>query len=145
VTGLVDLDGMMAEMERVSVERGLAKGGDLIVILGGVPFGKSGTTNTIQVRRLETAEATVPASSRARWRSEAHGKTFDYAVDYLACIGCGICVKRCPYHIFAMQGDHAVINEGQLPRCILDRTCERSCPTGAITIREAREDAPAPE
>ena len=53
--------------------------------------------------------------------------------------GSGICVKRCPYNIFRMDEEHAVINEGQLERCILDRTCERSCPTGAISIVEAPE------
>ena len=32
-----------------------------------------------------------------------------------------------------------VRDEGQLERCILDRTCERSCPTGAISILEVPE------
>jgi len=137
LTGLMSLDQMLGELERVTLERKLAVPGDLVVILGGVPFGKSGTTNTVQVRRLEANEKTaVPVSNRARWRFVSSDKTYDYAVDYLACIGCGICVKRCPYNIFRMDGERAVINEGQLERCILDRTCERSCPTGAISITE---------
>ena len=143
--GLMDLDQMLAEIERVALERQLAKPGDLVVILGGVPFGKSGTTNTIQLRRLQAGESAAPASSRARWRFKGTEKTYDYAVDYLACIGCGICVKRCPYDIFAMDEEHAVINEAQLSRCILDRTCERSCPTGAIVIREVTESSSNPE
>ena len=114
-----------------------------MVILGGVPFGRSGTTNTIQVRRLHAPEREgADVSSRARWRFKSKGKTYDYAVDYLACIGCGLCVKRCPYNVYGLAADHAVINEAHLSRCILDRTCERSCPTGAISIREV-PDAPA--
>jgi len=139
--GVMDLDQMLSEIERVAIERKLAVAGDLIVILGGVPFGKSGTTNTVQVRRLQADETAVPASNRARWRFQGAEKTYDYAVDYLACIGCGICVKRCPYNIFTMHEEHAFINEAQLARCILDRTCERSCPTGAITIHEVTETA----
>ena len=140
LTGLISLDQMLAELERVTLERKLAESGEVIVIVGGVPFGKSGTTNTVQVRRLQADErAVVPGSSRARWRFKRSDKTYDYAVDYLACIGCGICVKRCPYNIYTMDEEHAVINEGQLERCILDRTCERSCPTGAISIVEVTE------
>lgn len=141
LTGLMDLDQMLAELERVTLQRKLASPGDLIVIVGGVPFGKSGTTNTVQVRRLQADETvTPPASSRARWRFKSSDKTYDYAVDYLACIGCGMCVKRCPYNIFAMDEEHAVINEDHLSRCIMDRTCERSCPTGAVSIREVAEE-----
>jgi ferredoxin len=141
VTGLMDLEQMLAELERITLEKKLAPPDGLIVIIGGVPFGKSGTTNTIQLRRLD-ADATeaTKASSRVRWRFEVAGKTCDYAVDYLACIGCGICVKHCPYNIFTMHGERAAINEEHLARCILDRTCEMSCPTGAITIREVDEE-----
>ncbi|HUU42753.1 MAG TPA: pyruvate kinase, partial [Planctomycetota bacterium] len=64
--GLLDLDQMLSEIERVALERKLAVAGELIVILGGVPFGKSGTTNTVQVRRLQAGETAAPASSRAR-------------------------------------------------------------------------------
>jgi len=141
VTGLLNLDQMLADLERVALERKLVEPGDLMVILGGVPFGKSGTTNTVQVRRVEADETVAAVSSRARWRFTGDEKTYDYAVDYLACIGCGICVKRCPYNIFTMREDHAIINEEQLARCILDRTCERSCPTGAISITEVADSS----
>jgi pyruvate kinase len=140
--GIVSLDQMLVEIERAAVDRRLAKHGDVIVILGGVPFGKSGTTNTIQVKRVAATSAEQPGPTRARWRFESGGRTWDYVVDYVACIGCGICVKRCPFGIFAMEGDQVTVNETQLPRCIFDRTCEMGCPTGAIRITQAAPGTP---
>ena len=61
-------------------------------------------------------------------------------VDPEECIGCGVCIRQCPHAIYVLQSDHAVINEQNLDRCIRDRTCVRSCPTGAIAIIERRED-----
>ncbi len=52
LTGLASLDQMFAAIEGAAVERGLVNAGNTIVIIGGVPFGRSGTTNTIQVRRV---------------------------------------------------------------------------------------------
>jgi ferredoxin len=47
----------------------------------------------------------------------------------VACIGCGKCVKVCPYDAITMENNLAFIDSY---KCKLCRKCVPECPTGAI-------------
>ena len=47
-----DREELLAEAERVLVENGAVKDGDLIVLTIGEPIGKSGGTNTMKIVRV---------------------------------------------------------------------------------------------
>ena len=55
---------MVGKAKRMAMRHGLAKGGDRIVVMAGVPFGTPGSTNVLHVVRLTGDElknyATVP-------------------------------------------------------------------------------------
>ncbi len=70
-------------------------------------------------------------------------------VDYRKCEGCGACVRVCPKHIIKLipfDSAHWVgcmsVDRGAVTRkycdvgCIACRICEKSCPTGAITVSD---------
>lgn len=70
-------------------------------------------------------------------------------VDYVLCKGCGVCVAACPKHIIKLipfDCKHWVgcrsVEDGKTTRkscdvgCISCRMCEKSCPTGAITVND---------
>ena len=135
VSGEETVDELAAHAAQTILARGLAREGALFALIAGFPVGRAGTTNTIQVRRLEPGHKLAEAGPRrARWTLTRGREVTSYAVDYVACIGCGVCVRRCPYGIFELSGERAVVNEENLPRCIGDRACVRGCPTGAISI-----------
>ena len=46
-----------------------------------------------------------------------------------ACIGCGKCVKVCPFEAITLDKNHAYID---FTKCKLCRKCVEECPTGAI-------------
>jgi pyruvate kinase len=43
---------MVAKAKRMALRSGLAKGGDPLVLIAGVPFSTPGTTNVVHVVRL---------------------------------------------------------------------------------------------
>lgn len=47
-----DFEEMMAKAKRMALRTGLAKGGDRVVMMAGVPFGTPGNTNVLHVARL---------------------------------------------------------------------------------------------
>ncbi len=63
----------------------------------------------------------------------------------VACIGCGKCVKVCPYDAITMENNLAFIDSY---KCKLCRKCVPECPTSAILeigfpVKEAKPAEPA--
>ncbi|HNW35439.1 MAG TPA: pyruvate kinase, partial [Candidatus Ozemobacteraceae bacterium] len=52
IQDLRDTDAMIACAEKTMLEKGLAKSGDIVVIVAGVPLGVKGNTNMIKVHRI---------------------------------------------------------------------------------------------
>jgi len=51
-----DFEAMAAKAKRMALRHGLAKAGDRIVMVAGVPFGRAGSTNMLHVQRLTGRE-----------------------------------------------------------------------------------------
>jgi len=49
---IANFEEMIAKAKRMALRHGVAKGGDRIVIIAGVPFGTPGSTNVIHIVRL---------------------------------------------------------------------------------------------
>jgi pyruvate kinase len=47
-----DIADLLAQGARLSLETGVARKGDLIVITAGIPIGMAGTTNLLKVERV---------------------------------------------------------------------------------------------
>lgn len=48
-----DFAGMVAKAVKIALRDGFAKKGDKLVVTAGVPFGMSGTTNTLRIATVE--------------------------------------------------------------------------------------------
>ncbi len=59
------------------------------------------------------------------------GKKRDIYVDEEKCVGCRICVDKCPFGAIEMVNNKAKINPA---KCTLCGDCVNSCPLGAIKI-----------
>ena len=131
---LASLDDLFALAEEVALAEGLAERSDEVLLVAGDPFGVSGTTNTLQVRRVRRSAEAAESEVR-RWEQVRPEGVFCYEIAPESCMSCGICVSRCPAGIWTMEGGVAAVVEARLSACVLEHTCERDCPTGAIRIR----------
>lgn len=48
------------------------------------------------------------------------------------CVGCGVCVKACPYEALVPENSLVAVND----RCTLCGACVESCPYGALVLRK---------
>ncbi len=138
---LTSLDDLFELAQGEAVAEGLADRGETVLLVAGDPFGVSGTTDTLQVRRVLSG-ATREAPQVRRWVRTGTEGAFSYEVRVESCISCGICVLRCPAGIWRLEGGVAVVVDDRLGACVLDRACERDCPTGAIQITELTQVRP---
>jgi ferredoxin len=61
---------------------------------------------------------------------------FTVELDRDACIGCGVCERRCQVDAVFLKEDKAVVEE---KRCIGCGLCVTTCPSGALTLRRKPE------
>ena len=61
-------------------------------------------------------------------------------VDVEACVGCGVCLKRCQMQALSMDDEKVVID---YDRCIGCGLCVSTCPTGALALdRKPKDEQP---
>ena len=53
---VANFEEMVAKSKRMALRQGLAKSGEKIIIMAGVPFGTPGSTNMLHVQRLTGKE-----------------------------------------------------------------------------------------
>ncbi len=123
-------DQMMTLAEKASIDSGFASRGDYIVITGGAPVGKSGSTNIMKVHKVRANASAGAAVST----SSCEGSGVKISLDPSKCVGCGICVNCCPFKIFGYQNNRIFINSENIGDCAAEKMCEKKCPCGAISI-----------
>jgi pyruvate kinase len=61
---VTNFEEMVAKAKRMSLRHGIARGGDRVILMAGVPFGTPGSTNVIHIVRLIGDEVTRHAAGR---------------------------------------------------------------------------------
>ncbi len=96
----------------------------------------------LQCRHCEDAPCVQVCPSGALSRLDAEAPVL---VDQGRCIGCEFCVQVCPFGVIRLAADRKAIIKCDL--CVarlaqgLEPACVASCPVGAITFEEIKEDA----
>lgn len=130
-----DTDEMIAMAEKAAVEKfGLTRG-DHIVITGGIPVGRAGTTNLMKIHRI-IGPAREKAAGGAATTHENRSGGVRITMDPSRCTGCGLCVASCSFRVFGFQGGRLFVNEDNLPGCPGDGICASRCPFGAIRVEK---------
>ncbi|MDO4929907.1 MAG: 4Fe-4S binding protein [Bacteroidales bacterium] len=69
---------------------------------------------------------------RRHWfRGRRCGTSFSPTVDPARCVGCGMCVKRCPAQVFDLENRRATVVRPAF--CLQCHHCVEKCPRGAIS------------
>ena len=105
----------------------LVEPGDIVVLVAGLPMERPGITNLIKVHCIEgpgkVKEAPAPPT-------EEHPVTLSTG----RCVGCGYCVRLCPFGIFRMEEAGTSVVEEQAAKCAADGQCQEGCPVDAIAV-----------
>lgn len=56
------------------------------------------------------------------------------SIDAHLCTGCGVCVDDCPMDVLRLSDDDNVARIAYPGDCIVCYQCEKSCPSGAVTL-----------
>ena len=54
------------------------------------------------------------------------------SIDRERCVGCGVCVKACPFQMICVEEGYPEVKQG----CSLCGACVERCPAGAISLPE---------
>ncbi len=126
-------DEMITKAEDAAILKGGLKHGDNIVITGGIPVGKAGTTNMMKIHKITRTPLT---------ESLCGVKTYDCKKACISinitperCTACGRCVLGCAMKIYGYQNGKIYINEENLEKCSGEGLCEKCCPFSAIKIK----------
>jgi ferredoxin len=57
------------------------------------------------------------------------------AIDTLDCIGCGMCIAKCPNNVLKQVDGKAMVDLQRLHECDLNGECVRTCPTQVVQLR----------
>ena len=107
-------------------------------------FGRHQVRSHSWLRAHEVSEADEPTpelTQAVRFRED--GRRVTLSVNPRECVGCGICMSRCPAGIFQMCNDKSLIHPERLAQCTLCRECVTYCPLGAIRLKVEPVETPA--
>ncbi len=89
---------------------------------------------------FETDEQTPDLVTAAAFRRD--GQDVTLSVSVRECVGCGMCLARCPGGVFEMCNDKSFISRDRLGGCGLCGECVGSCPLGAIRVTATPVEQP---
>ena len=89
---------------------------------------------------FETDEQTPDLVTAATFRHD--GEDVALSVSVRDCVGCGMCLARCPAGVFEMCNDKSFISRDRLRDCGLCGACVTSCPLGAIRMAAMPAEQP---
>ncbi|MEZ7892535.1 MAG: pyruvate kinase [Candidatus Wallbacteria bacterium] len=127
-------DQMLISTNSAALKTGLVKNGDFIVISGGIPIGKAGTTNLMKVSRIFEPSAVSVESNNGIMVYNDEARNVKITLDLSKCTGCGLCVTSCAFKIFGYQNNKTFVNSDNLKKCMKDGLCIEKCPSGVIKI-----------
>lgn len=129
-------DQMIEIAEQVVLKNNFSEPGDYIIVVAGVPIGKSGVTNLMKIHKIKRCaiQSKCKPLDETGTIGSSSDKKITIKIDPGKCIGCGICVLTCAFKIFGIQKNKIFINSDNVNYCVNEKMCIKKCPANAITI-----------